>query len=68
MEGGSVNLWIIVHHHRFGTTIGFVESDHEPGEDEVIRALALDFERGREEWIEITVVEQDNIPRLPVTV
>jgi hypothetical protein len=63
-----MNLYIVTHHHRFGTSVGLVESDHEPGEDEVIRALQLDYEPHKQEWIEINLVLQEEIARLKITV
>jgi hypothetical protein len=59
------DLYIILHHHEYGTTTGLVESDHEPGEDEVIRALGLDYEPDKGEWIEVSLVDKVEIVTLP---
>lgn len=63
-----IQTYVVLHHHRFGVSIGLVESDHIPGDDEVIRALSLDFEGDREEWIEVEAVDTDNVPRLLASV
>jgi len=57
------DLYIILHHHEYGTTTGLVESDHEPGDDEVMRALDLFWSTG--DSIETYLVQKTEIKTLP---
>jgi len=62
-----MDLWLIRHEHEYGTSVGLIESDHEPGEDECIKALGLDFEPEKGETIEVTFMDRMEIITLPAT-
>lgn len=49
--------YIILHNHRFGTTAYVVKASKLPTEKEVVKALGIDFEPDREEYIEIQLSE-----------
>jgi hypothetical protein len=51
------DLYMVNHHHRFGTSLYLVRSDRLPMIGEVIKALQIDFEPDREETLEIDKVE-----------
>jgi hypothetical protein len=53
MTPPTKHYWVVMHHHRHGTSANIVECSHEPTEEEVIAACDIDFEPDREEYIEI---------------
>ncbi len=61
------DLWVIRHEHEYGVTLGFIESDHEPSEEECVKALGLDFEPDKGEFIEILYLDRTEIVTLPPT-
>ena len=44
-----MDLYMILHSHEHGITTGLIEADHEPGEEECVRALVLDYEPAKGE-------------------
>ncbi len=56
MKGGismKKDLYIAVHHHRFGVSVYPVLCSHYPSLEEIIEAWKIDFEPEREEYIDI---------------
>jgi len=51
-----MDLYAITHTHRHGTDVYVVRCNHEPDEDELIKALDIDFEPDREEWLGVSVL------------
>jgi hypothetical protein len=46
-------VYVIVHSHRHGHDTFVVLSDHEPSEEEVVKACDIDFEPDEDEYIDI---------------
>lgn len=58
-----MNLYIVIHEHRFGVSPFLVQCDHWPTQEEVINACDIDFESDREdESIEISPIDITHIP------
>ena len=55
-------LYGIYHHHEYGGTHWLLWSEIFPNEEQVVQALAMDFEPGKDEWI--SVEEVDSIETL----
>lgn len=51
IEGSKNQLYIAVHHHKYGESVFPVRSDHFPLEEEVINAWDIDFEPDKDEYI-----------------
>lgn len=62
-----MTVYVVLHTHRFGTSVYLVRSPYPPTEDDVVATLQLDFEPDREEQIDISEVEVDNIPTVQLT-
>ena len=58
-----MDLYVVIHLHKLESTVGLVESDHEPGDDEVMRALDLVWSTG--DSVEIHLVQKTEIKTLP---
>lgn len=54
----SKKLFCVLHHHRFGTSVGFIKASEEPSEKAACEALDFDYERDPilEESIEVIEV------------
>lgn len=48
----DTNLWITIHHHKYGTTIYTFTAHTEPPEEEIVKSLGIDFEPDKDEWLE----------------
>jgi hypothetical protein len=55
-------LYTVTHNHRYGTSYFLLRSDHPPTEEEIAKALKLDFEPELHEHLSITATaEQENL-------
>ena len=63
-----MDLYVCAHHHECGVSFGLIRSDHQPGEDEIVRALGWDFEAEKGEWIVMDKYDEADIKTLPPTV
>lgn len=59
------DLWIVLHRHANGIDARLVSADHEPKDDEVIRACGIDFAPSAGETIETYLVDEGGITVLP---
>jgi hypothetical protein len=63
-----MDTWLVIHHQHGGAfAAALVESDHEPKDDEVIRALDLEHAPGQGESITVQLVDKADVPVLPAT-
>jgi hypothetical protein len=60
-----MEYYVVLHHHRHGTSPHIVRSPHFPSESECILALDLDFEEHLEESIDIDHICEKDIPTIP---
>jgi hypothetical protein len=61
------DLYVVIHHHEYGTSTGLVWSDHQPGEDEIVRCMDWNFEPEKEEYITIDLIDEADTKTLPAT-
>jgi len=62
-----MDIYLVQHQHRHGTSFYLIRADHLPTEDEAIRAHDIDFEEDRDEYLEIEKLCEDDIKELPPT-
>jgi hypothetical protein len=51
-------IWVVLHTHRHGVSIYHMRSAQRPGEDEAVKALEIDFEPDREEFLDIERMDE----------
>lgn len=60
-----MDLYITLHRHEAGIDARLVNADHEPTDDEIIRACGLEFQPGKGETIETYLVDENGIKTIP---
>ena len=58
-------LYIVIHGHRYGTSVYLVRSNHYPTDKEVIKYCKILFEPEREESLNIDRYYEDTIITIP---
>lgn len=59
-----INLYVVKHTHRHGTSVGLLRSDHEPDGDEIAKAMRWQVDPQHDD-VEAICFEADAIITLP---
>lgn len=63
----AAGLFGVVHEHDYGSSVYLCRASSQPSEDAVIKALGIDFEPHREEYLTVTPVSNSEIPTITET-